>query len=192
MLDRIMALISHLGDGILMISLLVFFMYKKYAVQWWVILISTLISGLFVQILKNFIFTDWLRPLHYWKFEQIHAVLGHIVYGQSFPSGHTMAATLVFTGLVLVYQQQWMQLLLACSLILVSYSRVYVGAHFPGDVLASSFIGFFLALFFHHVLVPFLLPFHEKLQQMKTFLQILAFILLTLVPVLRIFNLFPF
>lgn len=73
----------------------------------------------------------------------------------SFPSGHTVAATL-FYGLVAVYlvsiARSWTQrvtivcLALAC-IVLVAFSRVYLGVHYLSDVLAAMGVGaFWLAL----------------------------------------------
>ena len=59
--------------------------------------------------------------------------------GHSFPSGHTInnfSAAMVFT---LFYRRRgWLYFIPAA---LVAYSRVYVGAHWPGDVVTSAFLG---------------------------------------------------
>lgn len=79
----------------------------------------------------------------------------HALQSWSFPSGHTVAATL-FWGLVAVYMvslaRSWTQrvtivwLALAC-IVLVAFSRVYLGVHFLSDVLAAMGVGaFWLAL----------------------------------------------
>lgn len=73
----------------------------------------------------------------------------------SFPSGHTVAATLVY-GLVAVYlvsiARSWTQrvtvvwLALAC-IVVVAFSRLYLGVHYLSDVLAAMAVGaFWLAL----------------------------------------------
>lgn len=79
----------------------------------------------------------------------------HALQSWSFPSGHTVAATL-FWGLVAVYlvsvARNWTQrvtvvwLALAC-IVMVAFSRVYLGVHFLSDVLAAMGVGgFWLAL----------------------------------------------
>ncbi|MGB8355728.1 MAG: phosphatase PAP2 family protein, partial [Chthoniobacteraceae bacterium] len=59
--------------------------------------------------------------------------------GHSFPSGHTInnfSAAMVFT---LFYRRRgWLYFIPAA---LVAYSRIYVGAHWPGDVVTSAFLG---------------------------------------------------
>ena len=58
--------------------------------------------------------------------------------GLSFPSGHTLAAFSLATVLALRYPKSRIPVFLAASLI--GYSRVYVGVHFPFDVLGGAVI----------------------------------------------------
>jgi undecaprenyl-diphosphatase len=70
-------------------------------------------------------------------------------HGFSYPSGHTVAITLFFGYLLLqtfrgTRRWPWRMLALACTLALVAiagFSRVYLGAHHPGDVVASVLFG---------------------------------------------------
>ena len=60
----------------------------------------------------------------------------------SFPSGHTTAAFGAASGwyLSLPEARRWRWMLLALAL-LMGFSRMYVGVHYPGDVLAGAVIG---------------------------------------------------
>jgi undecaprenyl-diphosphatase len=62
----------------------------------------------------------------------------------SFPSGHAanMTASMLFLGLV---YRRWLAPLLAVALI-VSYSRIYIGVHWPSDVLAGMALGTAIAI----------------------------------------------
>ncbi|HRQ10751.1 MAG TPA: phosphatase PAP2 family protein [Trueperaceae bacterium] len=61
--------------------------------------------------------------------------------GSSFPSGHAQQAAL-FWGLAAVhFRRAWFWVLAAVVVALVSVSRVYLGVHYPADVLAGLGLG---------------------------------------------------
>jgi undecaprenyl-diphosphatase len=59
--------------------------------------------------------------------------------GPSFPSGHTVNNSIAATYFSLFYRRRgW---LYWCVALAVGYSRIYLGAHWPSDVLATVFLG---------------------------------------------------
>ena len=65
------------------------------------------------------------------------------VEGNSFPSGHTVNNFASATVLAVFYRRRgWLAFFPAA---LVGYSRIYVGSHWPADILVSSFLGCGLA-----------------------------------------------
>lgn len=63
--------------------------------------------------------------------------------GRSFPSGHTSNTTAFVTVAALFLRRGWMFFPVP---LIVGYSRVYTGAHWPSDVFLSLFIGALLGL----------------------------------------------
>ncbi|MEX2336558.1 MAG: phosphatase PAP2 family protein [Fulvivirga sp.] len=62
-----------------------------------------------------------------------------------FPSGHTSAQVALWIGLVFLFRKRWMLFLGIAMIVLTMISRMYLGSHFLGDVLAGAFIGLFVA-----------------------------------------------
>ncbi len=59
--------------------------------------------------------------------------------GPSFPSGHVVSNSLVATFFTLFYRRRgWLYWFVAAA---VAYSRIYLGAHWPSDVVAALFLG---------------------------------------------------
>jgi undecaprenyl-diphosphatase len=69
----------------------------------------------------------------------------------SFPSGHAATSFAVATLLALTYRQRWVQELALISAGLIAYSRIYLGHHYPSDVLAGVVLGMSVGAFSYGV-----------------------------------------
>lgn len=139
-------LISVLGDGgifliILALFLMLFRPTRRYGAA---ILLSIAIGAL----ITNLWLKPWVaRPRPYTNegsiFEQIWMALGaHTESDKSFPSGHTTAAFSAMTAVFLVGNKRisWLAFLFG---ILMGISRIYLGVHYPSDVLGGILVGLF-------------------------------------------------
>ena len=142
--------ITYLGDGVTYVILAGLVFWRKGWRLGLVVLLTYAITGLSAQVLKRFIFSHCDRPLQHFSDIgiNIHTVPGVTTHlHNSFPSGHTVSAFSMAMLLCLLHprsKHQWFILLA----ILVAYSRMYLGQHFPVDVLAGSIWGTVMTLIF--------------------------------------------
>ena len=59
----------------------------------------------------------------------------------SFPSGHTNAAFAFAVAVCMSAPKRWIKITAVCLAVVMGLSRLYVGVHFPSDVLAGAVIG---------------------------------------------------
>ncbi|GAB4072862.1 phosphatase PAP2 family protein [Barrientosiimonas marina] len=94
---------------------------------------------------------------------------------ESFPSGHSLAAT-IFYGLiglviVLTVRQTWKKLaaglLTLAWIVFLLITRIYLGAHFPSDVLAGFLYGMAVVFISVGVYLPALQPLRNLLQKVN-------------------------
>lgn len=139
---------TNVGDGItaLIVSLVfLLFNIRKGSI----LLISYLLSGLIIQMLKIYVFPDVLRPISLiGNSTAIHLVDGVKIWSnQSFPSGHTGTAFAMFFCLVAYTDKTRLQILGLIMSVLIAFSRLYLFQHFLPDVVAGAVIGTFSSLF---------------------------------------------
>lgn len=94
-----------------------------------------------------------LRPCHQPQLAGlVHLVNDYCGGMYGFVSGHASNsfAIAVFTGMFVRHRYYWMGIL--CWATLVGYSRIYLGVHFPGDIIGGAVLGSLLACGVHHIM----------------------------------------
>lgn len=115
--------------------------------------VTLIIGGLLSTTMKRYV--DRYRPTIYFispsasppapeaaRSFDVHNI-GPRYRDHSFPSGHTWTACALAVLMILLFgRRYWWTFLIAAA---IGYSRIYVGVHFPLDVLAGGCLGSLLA-----------------------------------------------
>ncbi|MFH1120844.1 MAG: phosphatase PAP2 family protein [Bacteroidota bacterium] len=180
-LDAPMFLLTHLGDALILTSMLGILLVKKDPGLIVLLILVVIITGLTGQLMKNFLFDSWDRPLGMIGDDgNLHIVYDYRLYRNSFPSGHSITVAAALTSMAMVLKPRfWAMVMLAIATSLISYTRIYVGVHFAGDVLAGTIIGVAGAIFLTVRLYPGITQWVSRLslsglKRLKTGLFVLA------------------
>lgn len=141
-----MFLADYLAYFLILGFIIIFFRYR-YSVRFFAftILVFLLSRGVFVEILR-FVFPR-LRPFAELNFSPLIAPPD----GWAFPSGHAAVFFALAFALWLV-NKRWSLWFLAAA-VLMGIARVFVGVHWPTDILAGALTGFLSV-----IVVEWLLP----------------------------------
>jgi membrane-associated phospholipid phosphatase len=136
-LDRIMLGFTQIGSGIaaLIIALVLFLSGNR--LLSYEFMFGGLTLWLVVELVKFFVHRS--RP--FIRLTQAR-IIGYRARGRSFPSGHTSQSFFMVTLMIQHFHVSvWMAILLYATALLVGITRMYVGAHYPRDVLAGAILG---------------------------------------------------
>lgn len=136
--DKIMPIITSIGNlGIVWIVISVLLLLRKndYERLGEMIIISLIITTIIGEgIIKNIVKRK--RPF-YGDDDKKLLISRPITY--SFPSGHTASSFAVATVFIKTYNSASLEIVLLANLI--AFSRVYLGVHYPSDVIGGGVIG---------------------------------------------------
>ncbi|MFT4261707.1 MAG: phosphatase PAP2 family protein [Candidatus Woesearchaeota archaeon] len=132
--DEIFKQITNLGGLVfyLFIVLLVFGLgYIKESI---ILFLGLVISYIVIILIRSLYFVD--RPK-----KQDHKNFLEKIDASSFPSHHAIRITLLMLGLIKIITNVYVNLLLILTIIIVSYSRIYLKKHRYIDVIAGIIVG---------------------------------------------------
>jgi len=144
--DFIMWYISGIVIWIPLYLYIIFKVFQKYPrkVVWYIVLTFIVSVGLsnFIssEILKGTVCR--LRPSHVPELQQyIHLVRNYTGGMYGFASSHSanMAAIAMLTSYF--FPKKWIIASISAWALMIAYSRIYLGVHYPGDVVAGILIG---------------------------------------------------
>lgn len=131
--------IDPLGIIIWVSALVLFFLYKKWKLEAALLAGNLVLHGILIKLIKL-------------VYQRSRPSISHLVEegGYSFPSGHAMATAIVVGTLIIIVQQRMqnqqikrlVQGLLLLFILTIMASRVYLGVHYPTDVIGGALMGF--------------------------------------------------
>lgn len=68
--------------------------------------------------------------------------------GYSFPSGHTQTSTTFWTSIMLLFKKTWIYIIGIMMVLGAGVSRLYLGVHWPTDVIAGWIFGIVFSILF--------------------------------------------
>ncbi|WP_172357756.1 phosphatase PAP2 family protein [Lactococcus insecticola] len=128
---------------VIVILCLFFFIFKKWYVEVIFLVGNVIVVALLVQFLKG-------------VYGRTRPSLKHLVVenGLSFPSGHASASIVLYGALMVLICQRlqsselkWLvRVIFSIIIVLIGLSRIYLGVHFPTDILGGWLLGASLLL----------------------------------------------
>lgn len=140
------------------LELLLLYVLWKHVHDWRKMLLAVLGVTLVVMVADQFasgvckgLFCRW-RPSHEPALEGlVHIVNGYRGGSYGFISSHAANTFGVATYLSLMLRRRWVLWVTFMWAFMCSYSRIYLGVHYPGDILCGALWGIFVAYIIYHL-----------------------------------------
>lgn len=70
----------------------------------------------------------------------------HTATGYSFPSGHTQTIASWGSAFAMYFKKAWVSVLAGVGIVAVAFSRLFLGVHYPSDVIVGAVLGVAIAV----------------------------------------------
>ncbi|NHJ87410.1 MAG: phosphatase PAP2 family protein [Asgard group archaeon] len=127
----IFIIITYLGNAIIYISLL--------AIAYWIYRKKDAIIGIYILLTSTFL--NFFLKVLIGKPRPDASIRLVSEEGFSTPSNHAQTSTTVYGWMTFHFKKLWLYIVTPIMIILICFSRVYLGVHFIGDVIIGLLIG---------------------------------------------------
>ncbi|MBP3706893.1 MAG: phosphatase PAP2 family protein [Clostridia bacterium] len=149
-LDNVMLFITAFGDEMFFMAIAIFLFWCKDKYDGYYMLFVGFVGTQINQLLK--VTFKVKRP---WVLDKSFKPVERAVpaaTGYSFPSGHTQSSVGTFGTVVATTKNIIIRVLCVLGIILVPFSRMYLGVHTPADVAVSFVIAWLLVIIFRPII----------------------------------------
>ena len=145
-LDPVIMFLTQTESWLPLFIFLIYMIIREYKSESWLVLLCIIITIVLAdQITSSFMkpFFHRLRPSHVPALESlIHIVDGYRGGLHGFASSHAANTTGVAFFIFLLFREKhrlaWLIFIWA---FIMSYTRIYLGVHYPGDVIVGALVG---------------------------------------------------
>lgn len=142
--DQVMFVISARVTWIPLYLAILVALWYRYRKRFWILILAIALtmgaSDRISVLIKNMVKRP--RPCHEAALEgRVHTVNGKCGGAYSFVSSHATNSFSVALLTLLLLRKGWLTISMIIWALIVGYSRIYLGVHYPGDVVFGSLLG---------------------------------------------------
>jgi len=147
--DFFFSTVTHLGEETFFLVFAILFFWCVNKREGYYILMTGLVGTVINQGLKLAcrIERPWVKDP---SFKPVESAIEEAT-GYSFPSGHTQNVAGTFGSIAMFAKRNWLRIVSVVIIVLVSFSRMYLGVHTPWDVGVSLCIAAVLVILLHPI-----------------------------------------
>lgn len=142
-MTKIVEFVTSFGEQTIVIGVLVILFWCVDKKKGYFVATAVLLSTVTMQFLK----AVFRVPRPFMEYPDL--IIGErqqTATGYSFPSGHSTTASSFYGGLFKAFKQKWIRAIALALMIAIPLTRLYLGVHWPMDVIVGTFIGLFFSI----------------------------------------------
>jgi len=148
--DKIMWFVSGKLEWIPLYLAIIFFIFRRYKIKGFIPLFFLIVAVALADLISVNLFKDLfqrLRPCHNPEIENVVHLVNNKCGGMyGFVSSHAANAFALAGFTFLLFRNKYFTFGIFIWATVVSYSRIYLGVHYPADVICGAVLGLLLGI----------------------------------------------